>query len=403
MPTPAAPLHSLLRPLRLAACTALLAAGLAAPSLHAVGGRTVLDDGHLDLTFDYTSAGWTTAVIHDDFGLSFAFDQVLLHFNSAPFPEGHLVPARPTGATWDFLGVAANEPFWNAPPFRPITSTPSAKLLEPGFSTTGTPASLLAAYSESDPRVSSTPNRWMRIELVALRHWGLADPGHVSLWRGGASPIVHWSTARPPLGGDVWFTIPGGHDHMDWAFSHAGIYELDLRASAFLNDASLTPTSSATVTLSAAVGPLPSPYAWWAKTHFSPAEWRQGLAAPSHLAAAPGLNNAAAFALGLPPRDPAVPLALRPGLGQTESGPTFRFTRPAPAPAGATIEIEHSSDLATWTTLARSVDGGAFEILAAGASIESSAPDPLTQRVTLSARAAAPGPRDFYRLRFWVE
>ncbi len=390
---------SRLRRACLAACL-LLAASPAA--LHALGGRTVLDDGHLDLSFNYTAVGWSTAVVHDDFGTSFPFDQVILHFNSTAFPDGHLVAARPADELWDFLGVDADEPFWNAPPFRPATTAPGAKLLEPGFSTTNTPSALIAAYAESDPRISATPNRWMRIELTGLRHWG-ATPGHVSLWRRGFLPIVHWSTAQPPAGGDVWFTIPGGHDHMDWGFSHAGIYELDLRATARLTDGNLTPTASDTVTLTVVVGPMPGPYFWWAKTNYSSADWTAGLSAPDQPAASLGLNNAAAYALGLSPNDPAIPPENRPRIADTHAGLAFEFSRPAQAPAGATVEIEHSSDLATWTTLARSVNGGGFQTLAVGATVETSTPDPITQRITITARAAGSTGRDFYRLRFLLD
>jgi surface-anchored protein len=358
-------------------------------------GRIVLDDGHLDLAFDRTASGWSLAVKHDDFEEHFGFDDVVLHLGQGAFPNGHVVSARPAAAEWDFLGVAAGEPFWNAPAFRPISASGSARILEPGFSTEGTPTSQIALQVISDARITSQPRRWIQVELVGHRHWGDVA-GHVSLWRAATNPIVHWSTALPPAGGNIWFIVAGAHDHMDWGVSHAGIHEIDLRATTVLNDGNNTPSTSETVTLTLVAGEMPGPYFWWAKDHFSPDEWRAGLAAPGRMAAAGGLTNLHAYALGLDPR--STQTVDLPGIRMSASARIFHFSRPSAAPAGVTLEVEYSENLASWTTLARSAGGSPFVVLVPGTVVQESAPAGGRTTIEVTAPPSA-APAGFFRLR----
>ncbi|QDU63260.1 hypothetical protein Pan216_41380 [Planctomycetes bacterium Pan216] len=74
-----------------------------------------------------------------------------------------------------------------------------------------------------------TPNgevegRWIEAILSEVR-----GPGEFSLWRDGGTPVVFLTTADGIDPNNDVFPFPvGGHQHTNWAFTEAGIYEIDL-------------------------------------------------------------------------------------------------------------------------------------------------------------------------------
>ena len=226
--------------------------GVMAMLVHPASAQIVMDEGHVDLDFDYIGGEWVITVNHDDFP-AVAPGDALLHARDDAWPSGSRLE-RPPGDNWNFVGVGAGESFWHFP------QTQQSGILWPGFAAENTPHGTLAAYSELDPRVTDTAARWISISLEEVRFTGEGD-GHVSLWTTGAfgDQNVFWSTFDEPEHGNIWYQLEGGHSHMNWAFSDPGLYELDLRASAFLNDGEMTLVESDIVTFEFGIGVIPEP------------------------------------------------------------------------------------------------------------------------------------------------
>jgi surface-anchored protein len=75
------------------------------------------------------------------------------------------------------------------------------------------------------------------------------------------TPTVWMSTTNGISSSDTFIFTAGTHAHMNWAFTSSGIYELDMRASAFINDelGGLVPVTSDLVTYRFGVEVAPEP------------------------------------------------------------------------------------------------------------------------------------------------
>ena len=91
-------------------------------------------------------------------------------------------------------------------------------------------AGTFSSYFEADQRIHSE-GEWIRLELVDVRG---PDGGKFSVWQtdsfGNPTVWMATHTVRPP---DAYFIRPGDHAHANFAFTKAGVYEVDFRASAY--------------------------------------------------------------------------------------------------------------------------------------------------------------------------
>ena len=127
----------------------------------------------------------------------------------------------------------------------------------------------------------------------------------------------------------------------------------------------------------------------WLQTHFAQTE-ASGEAAPDSDADADGLSNLIERALGLDPTqaedDTAATMLPSGGLG--DSGrPSMGLSIPASPHPDLTYEVQQSSDLLTWTPLARKVGSGSWVVVASGATVDEG--DEVDGRSPLTVTAPA--------------
>ena len=212
-----------------------------------VGDWISVDLVHTDLRLDFDNGAWNHEVSTDiPFGspnvggganpTNLDFDEALMRANAASVIT---LSASLDPVLYSFLGKAPGEQIWVLP------QTQKSGVLWPGFNTEGIASGTLAAYTPSgDARVTANAT-WVRLELVAAR---MPFGAVFSLYQGGSGgvPIVWWdtkdgiNTASDAIEGgnvtDVMWINTGTHAHMNWTFTHAGRYELDVRSRAFIND-----------------------------------------------------------------------------------------------------------------------------------------------------------------------
>lgn len=212
-----------------------------------VGDWISVDLVHTDLRLDFDSGAWNHEIRTDiPFGTPNAggasnptnldFDEALLRVNAASVIT---LSISLDPVAYSFLGKAPGEQLWVLP------QAQKAGVLWPGFNTEGIASSTLATYTPTgDARVTANAT-WVRLELVAAR---MPTGAVFSLYQSGAGgvPVVWWDTkdginvaSDSAEGGnvsDVMWINTGTHAHMNWTFTHAGRYELDVRSRAFVHD-----------------------------------------------------------------------------------------------------------------------------------------------------------------------
>lgn len=228
--------------------TMLYNAGAFTGTVHVTTGDWIsVDLVHTDLRLDFENGAWNHEVGADiPFGspnvggaanpTNLDFDEALLRVNAASVLT---LSTSLDPVLFSFLGKAPGEQLWALP------QSQKAGVLWPGFNTEGIAGGTLAAYTPSgDSRVTANAS-WVRLELVAAR---MPSGAVFSLYQSGVGgvPLVWWDTkdginspGDASEGGnvtDVMWINTGTHAHMNWTFTHAGRYELDVRSRAFIND-----------------------------------------------------------------------------------------------------------------------------------------------------------------------
>ncbi len=365
-----------------------LPAALAAEGMGDVAGRIVMGQGHLDIGFDYTAeSGWVIRHRHEDKGVR-SPGEGLLFVHDGAFPEAGSRLTRPAGGEWDFLGVAAGEPFWFLP------SSERARILWPGFAAEHTDAAALAPWEADDPRRTAQPVRWIAVDLVDLRFTGVGT-GHISVWVTGAfggAPLVFWSTAEPHPAGNRYLMAAGSHNHMSWGFSAPGVYEIDVRASTVLADGSASESAVQTLVFVVGTAPDPARYPEWAALRFAPEDRAAGRADADADPAGTGVPNLLAFAGGEEPG--ASPAAVMPALELSGGGIEVVFKRRADL-GGTVLRAERSEDLAVWTEIARATGPDAWTVTEGEPVVTESASEGGVRRVAVSLPTEN---RAFFRL-----
>ncbi|MBM4068093.1 MAG: hypothetical protein FJ271_04000 [Planctomycetes bacterium] len=213
---------------------------------------TFMASEHADINLQYSGgATGTWSLQHDDNDNVVSHDpDVALLYVGVDAEE-----ARPAGAKFDFIGVAAGATYYRAP------QSQDSELLYLGVAGYGVTASEFDRYNpltESKGRVSGV-GRWLKLSLVDVKHFqpdGQAGSGIFSVWQSGVSaPAVGMSTyddgvSNPDSEGldttdgigadDALWIVAGGHSHFNWGFSQKGRYEVTVKISGYLGDDGLS-------------------------------------------------------------------------------------------------------------------------------------------------------------------
>lgn len=182
---------------------------------------------HVDLSFNFRSGEWHASVDVDELDGSTQFyepDEAVIFAG----PTSRSV--RPDDPLWDFMGVAPGDPIWVLPQER------TAGIAFPGFAVDRTDNGTFARYFESDPRINSERD-WLKFELVDMRG---PEGGHFGVYstiRAQTDPVVGaWmSTSDGVSSDDAFWQREGGHSHASFFFTEPGLYEVDLKASGFID------------------------------------------------------------------------------------------------------------------------------------------------------------------------
>jgi surface-anchored protein len=134
--------------------------------------------------------------------------QVCVHVPRAQYDTIVELGGRPSGAAWDFIGVAAGVPFWHLPQ----THEPEVPFF--GIAPESVPAGLFDTNHVT----------------VTLERFEGPPGAHFSSWTTGAfgSPSPVFSTATDVLSSG---RLAGSHAHMSWGFTEAGEYLATFSAS----------------------------------------------------------------------------------------------------------------------------------------------------------------------------
>ncbi len=181
---------------------------------------------HIDISFNFTAGEWVaTADVEFESG-----DEYLPPDEVVIFGVPASQTTRPEDEMWDFMGVAAGDPIWVLPQDR------NEDIAFPGFAVDRTDNATFARYFESDPRVDSERD-WVKIEMVDVRgpegaHFGT----YSTIDRQADVSIGIWMTTSDGIApNDAFWQREGGHSHANFFFTQPGVYEVDLKASGFID------------------------------------------------------------------------------------------------------------------------------------------------------------------------
>ena len=256
---------------------------------------------HVDIHWTYDEVdGWTclakTEADGDD--VFEELDEVYLPIDDAPSESNGQRYIQPEGETYAFTGVAPGDPIWIA------SQIQQAGQCWPGFNNyqaTG----VFGAYQETDIRLSEADRSlalpWIKVTLEEVAYQGEGG-GSFALWQEDSSgnPTV-WFSTGDNTHPDTYLFAAGGHQHLFWGFGSPGIYQIRLRASAYLDPGQTNPTDPSNIfTVTFAVGN----FARWQTENFE----RSRLDDPSFSGpdADPdhdGMKNIVEFAFGFDPNN----------------------------------------------------------------------------------------------------
>ena len=204
-----------------------LAKGYAGGEVYTVRQQPVVDvnqyytDGHADYRPLYNN-GEFSFELHGSEELP--SDEVITYLDNTA------IVSRPADATYDFIGVGANQPLYLADANGSVVSVPFI-----GWSGESVPVNVFAEYLPSDPRITSTtPREFLKVQMVAVRS---SSGGHFSMYQTviGNPPKVWMATSNGITSDDNFWLNPGQHIHLNTAFSKSGVYEVDVAISGFLD------------------------------------------------------------------------------------------------------------------------------------------------------------------------
>lgn len=206
----------------------------------------VLDHQHVDIGVAYEDDAWDLHVHDETNDVEYEPGEALLYVGALDPPA-----TQPVGAEWEFIGAGAGQEYW----LLPAQQTPGMLFL--GIGTEEIAPGTFLEYFETDPRVDSEA-AWITLSLRDVR-----GPGEVALWTtdGFGSPTAWMSTFDGGItAADAAFLLEDSHQHFNLGFTEPGLYEIDLQASAYLPDGSVTTSDVATYHFG--VNAVPEPATW---------------------------------------------------------------------------------------------------------------------------------------------
>ena len=167
--------------------------------------EALIGPGHADVGINYEDGEWDLH-IHDE-----ETDSEYEPSGAAYYVAPAALGARPDGAEFDFIGVAAGQPFYRLP------QSQNPELLLLGLGT-----------EEMEP--GTFEGGIVRARLLAVN-----GPGHFSVWRStDDGPAVAFSTADGVTEADFVDLLEAAHADFNWGFTAAGRYEVTIEASGTL-------------------------------------------------------------------------------------------------------------------------------------------------------------------------
>lgn len=207
---------------------ALLTTGLASQA------QTYLWEGHTDVGIVYEDDAWNLPIGQHEATppMEYAPNEAILWVDL--LAAYNTVPANPQ---FSFLGTAGSS-VW----ILPQVQDPSLLFL--GFGTEELPSGLFV-------------NDQVTLSLSAVR-----APGQFSVFENDVfgNPNIIMNSGDGITGADSLVLPAGGHQHVNWAFSTPGTYEVDFNASGTLVDGNVF-TASGPITYTFAVEAVPEPTA----------------------------------------------------------------------------------------------------------------------------------------------
>lgn len=135
--------------------------------------------------------------------------------------DNHL-ETRASGSQWDFIGVSSGQSYYRLP-----QNNQSGKLYI-GFGVEEIDPGSVDSYTISDPRVEAIygtdPAPFITWQLVSVVS---STGGAFSVWNGSSSVDPVWISSADGIGSTDFFAQQaGGHDHVNYGFSKAGLYDI---------------------------------------------------------------------------------------------------------------------------------------------------------------------------------
>lgn len=207
----------------------------------------VLDHQHVDIGLAYEDAAWDLHVHNETDGIEYSPDEALLYGGTNTRTN------RSASSAFDFIGVGAGQQFWRLPQ----SQAPGVIFL--GIGAEEIEDGTFADWTPTDPRVGGETGPYIQLDLVAVR-----GPGDFSVWSStDDGPLVWMSTYDGGItAADSLFAFSGSHSHFNFGFTKAGLYEVDLRATAYLGPGLSNPVTSDVATYHFGIEAVPEPATW---------------------------------------------------------------------------------------------------------------------------------------------
>lgn len=211
----------------------------------------VLNHQHVDIGLAFEDGAWDLHVHNETDnppdGIEYAPDEALLYGGKNTRTN------RSASSAFDFIGVSAGQQYWRLPQ----SQAPGVIFL--GVGAEDIVDGTFAAWTPSDPRVGGETGPYIELDLVAVR-----GPGDFSVWSStDDGPLVWMSTHNGGItAADSLFALSGSHSHFNYGFTKAGLYEVDLRATAYLGPGQTNPVTSDVATYHFGIEAVPEPSTW---------------------------------------------------------------------------------------------------------------------------------------------
>ncbi len=142
--------------------------------------------------------------------------------------DSNALTSRSTDARFDFLGVPASAPLYRISTSQ-LTNVPFL-----GFGGESVPAGVFAGYRPDDPRITSASLLpYLKVQMVNMRS---STDGEFSIWTiASGAPRVWMASSDGISSTDAIYVRSGSHSHFNVGFSKAGVYEVDVSVSGYLD------------------------------------------------------------------------------------------------------------------------------------------------------------------------